>query len=506
MSLYTATTVVALTGDVTTTGSPGSLSATIAAIQGTTVTGTTGSGNVVLSANATLSGSVTSGGTFLISNGLVGTPSLAFANDTDTGFFLAAANECRLSNGGTATQIWQSAATFIRVPLGFSNGTAAAPGLSFESDLDTGIYRLSENIFGFSNGGTQTLQLSTTALTVMPNVVFLNTDGTVSLPAYSFASDPDTGLFRSGANEVRLSNGGTATQIWQSSGIFARFPFGVANGTVSAPSLTFENDTNTGIYSIGADNIGIAANGAKVLDIATTGLGVTGNTSSTNFIAGYTTTATAAGTTVLTVTSTNQQYFTGTTTQTITLPVTSTLTLGHTYVIVNNSTGNVTVNSSGANLIQTMTSNTRLTVTCILTSGTTAASWDSEYVIQAPVATEVAFSSNITTTSTTDVVLTGMTITPISGTYLVMFSTWLTASAASNVHTMSIYVNGVQNAGSIRAAIPFSSASLAATQDIPLSTNAIVTVNGSQAIDIRWRTSAGTATAHNGTLDILKVG
>lgn len=48
------------------------------------------------------------------------------------------------------------------------------------------------------------------------------------------------------------------------------------DGTVSAPSISFASDTNTGIYRIGTDNIGVAANGAKVLDIATTGLGITG--------------------------------------------------------------------------------------------------------------------------------------------------------------------------------------------------------------------------------------
>jgi hypothetical protein len=48
------------------------------------------------------------------------------------------------------------------------------------------------------------------------------------------------------------------------------------DGTVGAPSFTFEADADTGIYRIGANNIGVTANGAKVLDIATTGLGVTG--------------------------------------------------------------------------------------------------------------------------------------------------------------------------------------------------------------------------------------
>ncbi len=104
-----------------------------------------------------------------------------------------------------------------------------------------------------------------------------------------------------------------------------------------------------------------------------------GNITGNNLAAAYATTATAAGTTTLTVSSTGQQFFTGTTTQTVVLPVTSTLTLGFQYQITNQSTGVVTVQSSGANTVQAMAANTIAVYTCILTSGTTAASWSVRY-------------------------------------------------------------------------------------------------------------------------------
>ena len=92
---------------------------------------------------------------------------------------------------------------------------------------------------------------------------------------------------------------------------------------------------------------------------------------------GYTSTATAAGTTTLTATSSYYQQFTGVTTQTVVLPVTSTLTTGYTYHIVNNSTGVVTVNSSGSNLVIAIPSGTTAMCTCIGTTLTTAADWES---------------------------------------------------------------------------------------------------------------------------------
>ena len=94
---------------------------------------------------------------------------------------------------------------------------------------------------------------------------------------------------------------------------------------------------------------------------------------------GFTSTATAAGTTTLTSSSTYYQLFTGTTTQTVVLPVASTLQTGWSFHICNNSTGALTVNSSGGNLVISVLSGTTAMVTCILASGTTAASWEAGY-------------------------------------------------------------------------------------------------------------------------------
>ena len=52
-------------------------------------------------------------------------------------------------------------------------------------------------------------------------------------------------------------------------------------GTVSLPAITLNGDTDSGLYQIGANNLGFAVSGAKVLDISSTGLAVTGALSST---------------------------------------------------------------------------------------------------------------------------------------------------------------------------------------------------------------------------------
>ena len=53
------------------------------------------------------------------------------------------------------------------------------------------------------------------------------------------------------------------------------------NGTVSLPYYTFSSDPDTGLYRIGANNIGVATNGVKQVDITTSGVAVTGTISGT---------------------------------------------------------------------------------------------------------------------------------------------------------------------------------------------------------------------------------
>jgi len=144
-------------------------------------------------------------------------------------------------------------------------------------------------------------------------------------------------------------------------------------GTVTIPTAAISSGT------INSSTIGATTPSTGVF----TTLSATGVTTLSNVVLpvidniklGYTTTATAAGTTTLTSASNNQQFFTGSTTQTVVLPVTSTLALGLGYLIVNNSTGVLTVQSSGGNTITLVPAGSTVICTCILVTGTTAASW-----------------------------------------------------------------------------------------------------------------------------------
>ena len=88
----------------------------------------------------------------------------------------------------------------------------------------------------------------------------------------------------------------------------------------------------------------------------------------------------AGGTTTLTNASPRNILVTGTANQTVVLPDVSTLAIGWTFNIVNTSTGTVTVQSSGLNnFSQSQLGNINASYTCILTTGTTTASWAARF-------------------------------------------------------------------------------------------------------------------------------
>lgn len=172
----------------------------------------------------------------------------------------------------------------------------------------------------------------------------------------------------------------------------------------------FLQATTAGLITIGA------ASGTQT-HVVNGNLTTTGNNSSNSFLAGYTSTATAASTTTLTVSSPQQQYFTGSTTQTVLLPVVSTLALGQSFIIVNNSSGVVTVQSSGSNTIQAMAAGSQLVVTVILTTGTSAASWNSNYAAETPANAITALTGDATATGPGSAALTLATVNSNVGSF-----------------------------------------------------------------------------------------
>jgi len=107
-----------------------------------------------------------------------------------------------------------------------------------------------------------------------------------------------------------------------------------------------------------------------------------------------------------------------------------------------------------------------------------------------------------TTTSTAFTQLADMSITPSAGTYLVFFSTTASNGTNNAIVYARVTINGTTIAGS--------EVSARRANQLVGSTLAIcgypVTVNGAEPIQIYWRVTAGTGTAHDArSLSILRV-
>lgn len=300
------------------------------------------------------------------------------------------------------------------------------------------LYMQSSGVLGFTTGSVA-LSVQGTANQVLVNgtsgtpetgAVILTTPqdiGTASTPTFSGLTlsatplNPTSGgtnqstyalgdmLYSSAVNTLsKLAGNTTAVKLFLSqtgTGAVSAAPIwsAIAGTDIPGAALTKTDDTNVTLTLGGtpttsllrpasltlgwAGQLSIARGGTNRSTLPTTAVAssysawdVNSNLYANNVLESFTSTVSAAGTTTLTVASTYIQEITGSTTQTIQMPVASTLVTGTSFKIINNSSGNITLTSSGGNTILVMAGNTTAFITCVLASGTTAASWNSSYV------------------------------------------------------------------------------------------------------------------------------
>lgn len=205
--------------------------------------------------------------------GAVGAPSYTFVGDLDTGIFSAGANQVAFTAGGISAlnisagvvQIGNARSLLIQP------GSLGTLGVYFDSDSDTGFYLAGANDFRFVSNGSDAFRLTATAVEISPNRQFTAQDGLSASPGISFVADPDTGIFRSAANVMALCVGGTEALIINGGGAnTSAYPFFIQNGAAATPSLAFSSNSNTGLYRLAANTVGVAANGVRRFSVSAT--------------------------------------------------------------------------------------------------------------------------------------------------------------------------------------------------------------------------------------------
>ena len=226
-------------------------------------------------------------------NGSAAAPSYSFSSDTDTGFFRSAANQIKVSTGGTANHIFNT--TNMQGP----SGSALTPAYSFTADVDTGFGRWDTNELFFATGGSRRLSIeSDGAVDFLDSKIkvgsSLGSDGQVltstgsgaawedaasggggvelNLPSPSVLADTNYITLHSGPI---FGNAGTASQPVGNSP--RHYPFIAINtGTVSAFAIDVETAASgvnvlVGIYDTGTDGLPDSRLGFATISAAATG-------------------------------------------------------------------------------------------------------------------------------------------------------------------------------------------------------------------------------------------
>ena len=229
-----------------------------------------GTGNVV---NGSTSIMTNATGQLIVADGAVGTPSISFVNDTDTGIY-GGSGWIRFASGGSQTA-YMGNGWFYN-----SDGAAAEPAYSFISDIDTGLFSAGANLIGFASNGNERMRLTTNDVEFYgnPGVSIIHaTEATLDLRETTntitiriratnagsyIGTDTGHSLKIVTGNADRLTFGATGDAT------FATDVF-LPNGDASGPSLSFTNDPNSGLYSNNAtdsDAVIMASNGANIME------------------------------------------------------------------------------------------------------------------------------------------------------------------------------------------------------------------------------------------------
>lgn len=114
----------------------------------------------------------------------------------------------KLYSGATLRAEMASTGTISATAFHSSNGdSAAAPGFTWIGDTNTGMYHPVADVIAWSINGTERARVFSTG--VSTTGVYYAGNGSTATPAFNFASDMNTGMYRAGTDTIGFSINGT---------------------------------------------------------------------------------------------------------------------------------------------------------------------------------------------------------------------------------------------------------------------------------------------------------
>lgn len=219
---------------------------------------------------------------------------------------------------------------------------------------------------------------------------------------------------------------------------------------------------------------------------------------------GFATQVTSNSTITLTVASPHVQHFSGTTAgQIVKLPVATTLGTGQRFDFYNLSTQTVTIQNSAGTVLLNLIANS--SVQFLLTDASTSiGTWvyrstvlgTAAGIIQYHVVSSASFAPG-----TGDILVTGMTVTPVAGTYAIWYNGSSQIVTNNITVTTSIFNGTNQITDSIRTAT-----SSVSTFNTIISTQTVATFNGTNACEVHTSRTGGTLTVTGRSMILARLG
>jgi hypothetical protein len=202
-------------------------------------------------------------------------PTYSFIGDSNTGLYSSAADTLDFTTGGTNRLSLSTTTATSTIKHSITNAETATNSLYLNSSnasyASTALYANFVRAATASYNVLNAVANSVTIATLSGLGYWFVSDGTAAAPSYSFVNDPNTGMFSSAADTIGFATGGTSRLTLSTTALTSTLPVVIPVGSAASPSMTFASDLNNGIYSSATDNVDVATAGVRRLNVDSAG-------------------------------------------------------------------------------------------------------------------------------------------------------------------------------------------------------------------------------------------
>jgi hypothetical protein len=206
-------------------------------------------------------------------DGSLSVPSYAFNSNRDCGFYYEATPRVSCGIDGVRKLAIGATNTISGNVLIAPSGSASAPSYSFVGvapGSETGMFYRALSTLCFSAGGVEICNITNSGLSILNSYKLIaggSGASTESAPAITFNDGQTHGIYTTASNELSFTVNSTRRMFISANQVRSTVPFEAPNGDASAPSYSFSSDPDTGIYRSGNNQISITCGNSERLRI-----------------------------------------------------------------------------------------------------------------------------------------------------------------------------------------------------------------------------------------------